>query len=195
MKRLAVSLLCLFAVLAPRAAQAQSTAWVGFAGGMSLPFGAFADRAENAVDLGLTYAYPLGPTWGAGVDLYNHNWQGKSTAPRPDHLPGQVDVDGHRVSQLSALVYWFPLSGGRIQPYLRGGPGYYQLRTTYVANVFPSETQDHFGVLAGGGLVFRVQDRVGVSTDAVVHHVLARDGGSAVDAVSLTLGLILRFGL
>lgn len=194
MKRLAV-LLVLFAVLSPCAVHAQSTAWVGFAGGMSLPFGAFADRAENAFDLGLTYAYPLGESWAAGVDLYNHNWQGKSAAPRPDQLPGQVDVDAHRVSQLSALVYWFPVEGGRVQPYLRGGPGYYQLRTNYVANVFPTETEDHFGLLAGGGLVFRLQDRVGVSTDAVVHHVLARDGRSAVDAVSVTLGLVLRFGL
>ena len=195
MKRLSSVLWCLSLLVVPMAAHAQATAWAGFAAGMSVPLGSFAHRADRAVDLGLSYVYPIGESWSAGVDLYNHQWGGKGLVPRPDQVVGNVAVDNYRVSQVSALLYWVPELRGTVQPYLRVGPGFYQLRTSYVANAFPSETADHFGVLAGGGLVFRLQERVGLSTDAVFHHVLARDNRSAMDAVSLTAGLILRFGL
>lgn len=175
-------------------ARAQNTAWVGLAGGASIPMGDFADVAKNAFDLGLTYAYPLGETILVGVDLYNHQWQGDGLVPRPDGVAGQVGVDSYRVSQVSGLVYWVPVSGPVLTPYLRVGPGYYQFRTTYETEFAP-DTRDHFGFLGGGGVLFGLTDDFGITADVVWHHV-ARNGEQVrLNAVSATAGLVFRFGL
>jgi hypothetical protein len=91
-------------------------------------------------------------------------------------------------------VYWVPVSGPVLTPYLRVGPGYYQFRTTYETQFAP-DTRDHFGFLGGGGVLFGLTDDFGITADVVWNHV-ARNGEQVrLNAVSATAGLVFRFGL
>jgi hypothetical protein len=126
------------------------------------------------------------------------------------HTPGFFEGDDRaglivtsRVTTLSGSVMVaapVALTRESLRPYLVGGLGLLQARTTLVGRLLPGVEQDLLGLTLGGGAIGMLSERAGLRFD--LRHVkavsgadgpLAREGTSRLSFWRATAGVVVRY--
>ncbi len=130
--------LCAFAV----PAQAESSHWFGYTGGVSYPKGELKEWTTHAYEMGLTYDYMVIPEFGFGGEVSYSAWT-NSQRTNDEVLaffgPGIEEKQSDWSYTVHALAR-LPLAGP-IQPYAKAGAGYFASRAAL--------TQDTLVAFAG----------------------------------------------
>lgn len=187
MKRLlqGVAAFGLMAIMAAPA-QAQTSIKVGVGGGVSIPTGS---PLNDDVKTGWNgtanvQVKPEGSPVGFQIDGMYQQMKAKST-------PVTAGLDKEEIwSGTGDFVFWFPVAGEtKVHPYLLAGGGVYNLRAKPTTGSTASSTK--FGINAGAGFDFDIQDKVGIFVEGRFHNVFVT--GSDAKFIPISAGI--RFGV
>ena len=188
MKRLlkGVAALGLMATLAAPAAHAQNSIKVGIGGGVSIPTGSpLKDDVKTGWNGTANLQFkPAGSTLGFQVDGMYQQMKAKSA-------PFTAGLDKDEIwSGTGDVVFWFPVaSETKVHPYLLGGGGVYNVKQKFTAGSSGSFTK--FGINAGAGFDFDLQDKVGIFVEGRFHNVFVT--GKDYKFIPISAGV--RFGV
>ena len=172
----------LLAVLGASSAHAQSGIAVGIGGGVSIPTGSpLSDDVKTGWNgtAALQFKPATSPV-GFQVDGMYQQLKAKSAA-----LALGLDKD-EIWSGTGDIVFWFPVAKEtKVRPYILGGGGVYNLKNKFRDGTSASVTK--FGINAGAGFDFDLQDRVGIFLEGRFHNVFVT--GSDVKYIPISAGV------
>ncbi len=155
-------------------------------GGIGLPLGDFDDRSKLGWHglAGVSFV-PSGAPVGFQIDGQYHQYS------LDEDVVGGGDLKNRMIFGTGNLVYKFSSSeGSRFRPYLIGGGGVYNLKTTGdddVGGVIDTENSTtKFGINAGAGFDFKAGS-VGLFIEGRFHNIFTE--GSNTTFVPITLGI------
>ncbi len=127
--------------LSAQAAQAQTGVSLGLGGGAAVPTGSMADGAKTGWSSEVVARVkPAASPVGLQLDGFYNRFG----------LEGGIDGNSRMIGGTANAVFAFPI-GGRARPYLIGGVGVYNGKTT-ITGLGSSEPETKFGANAGAGL-------------------------------------------
>lgn len=156
----------------PSNAGAQARGYVGFGGGMAFPLGTFGDAANTGY-LGQFIAGITGPSGRLGG--------------RIDGMLASHDYGPYTYRQIGVMgdVVFTPGAGSNVTPYLLGGLGLVNGKTTGTGSALGSSTKPAFN--AGAGLTLWLSRRIWVFVEG--RYVSVQTEGSSTNFVPLTVGI------
>jgi opacity protein-like surface antigen len=186
MKRLlkGVAALGLMATFVTTAAHAQVLKG-SIGGGITIPTGSTSDGLKTGWNGTAALQYkPAGSPLGFQVDGMYQQMKATTAA-------AAAGLDKNEIwSGTGNLVFWFPVaSETKIHPYLLGGGGVYNIKAKSTSGASVSETK--FGINAGAGFDFDIQERVGIFVEGRFHNVFVT--GSDAKFIPISAGI--RFGV
>lgn len=151
--------------------------------GAALPVGDTQDAVKTGYTVGgaLDFRVPLSAIGVRGEVLYS--------ALDAKGLAGTgVDASFSDLGLNANLVAWLPTApGGTIQPYITAGPSYSRLKASAsFAGTSDSESENHWGFNAGGGLQFALG---GLGTRLDVRYRRISANGESFQIIPITFGL------
>jgi opacity protein-like surface antigen len=131
--------------LSAQAAQAQTGVSLGLGGGAAVPTGSMADGAKTGWSSEVVARVkPAASPVGLQLDGFYNRFG----------LEGGIDGNSRMIGGTANAVFAFPI-GGRARPYLIGGVGVYNGKTT-ITGLGSSEAETKFGANAGAGFDFKL---------------------------------------
>ncbi len=151
---------------------------LGIQGGMSKPTGDYGDLANAGWNFGGQADYWMNPQWGFGGDVAYHANSGSdavNAALVADPFFGPGSSMKFSVIQYGVhTTYMFPTQGGSAFPYLQGGMGGYNVKSTIDGGLLPSDvSQSKFGLNFGAGVDFRASPTVNLGVNGTYHYISA----------------------
>ncbi len=162
----------LIAALGASSAHAQNLMTVGVGGGITIPTGTTSDALKTGWNAEGVFQYkPATSPVGLQIDGAYSQLKANATGTA-------AGLDKEKVWWGTGnVVFWFPTSKEtKVRPYVLGGGGIYNLKDTPITGTSASITK--FGINAGAGFDFDIQNNVAFFVEGRFHNVFI-SGGNA----------------
>lgn len=164
----------------------------GLGGGLAFPTGDAGDVIKMGYNANVYGDYWLSPKTAIGVDIDGNFFSGKddavdalksATYPDPSISFNTTGFNAH-------VIYAFPMQGSKMEPWLRGGLGFYtsKLKIKDAGPTFDSDQSNtDFGFHLGGGLDWAVGNGMKAGLDAKYTSVMTEDESTNFYSIGLHL--------
>ena len=150
----------------------------GIQGGMSKPTGDYGNLANSGWNFGGQADYWMNPQWAFGGDVAYHantaaDAVNAALVADPLFGPG-TEMKFNTIQYGVHTTYMFPVQSGSTFPYLQGGMGGYNVKSTISGGLLPSDvSQSKLGFNMGAGIDFRATPVVNLGINGTYHYITA----------------------
>jgi hypothetical protein len=133
--------------------------------------GAFNSKFGGGSEIEIHFIHGLADWFGVDVALSSHNFGASRDQDKNLEFFDRTDVN-LQIFSLSAGMVLFRMLHGRYMPTIEAGPGFYSVNAILPAGFYEAQkTDNHLGVYAGVGLLFRLANTVSLDANVKYHAV------------------------
>ena len=151
-------------------------------GGMTIPFGDFADENKLAAKIGFGFG-------GAGEYFVTNNISVGGTFRYTMHDIEDAEDVSWKITNFGAFFkYTFPTES-KIHPYVRLDAGFYKPKVSASAGGLEASLSfsNKLGIGGGGGVMFEASDNVLLGGEVLFHNAMTSDAKATVDGMEVKL--------
>jgi hypothetical protein len=161
---------------APRAEGIRGRELLGVRVGGVVSGGAFNDKFGSGSEIDIHFIHGLTGRFGIAASLASHNFGESLDREKNAEFFGRLDMNFQIFSVSAAAVFLEPLSQ-KLTATFEGGPGLYSANAILPEGFYEAQkTDNHFGLYAGAGLLYRVGSTFYVNANVKYHNVFIGTG-------------------
>jgi outer membrane protein W len=131
--------------------------------------GALNEEFGGGSEIELHFIHGITNRWGVDVSLSSHNFGAAKDQDKNLAYFDRTDVDLQMFSVAAGLIYYRTM-GGRWRPTIEAGPGLYSVNAILSSGFYEAQkTDNHFGIYAGLGLLYRLAKTVQLNANVKYH--------------------------